>query len=231
MDLISWLLSIPWLQVSWGFFISGIIFTILALISASSHGNGDVDHDIDHDLDVGHDVDVGHDFDVSHDVDMDVDHDFDISSDLDHPEMGYGSGDTGTPLMLLIGTFLLIFGSFGIGIIGFYGVSLLNIGLLFAIAFSAVGVTSVFWKKVFTTGTYRWRPEHMIGRLATVFITVDNRGGSIKIDTHTPLGVLIYPARPVDLNKVYKSGEQVYIIAYKDGYAIVHDVPTRRGHK
>ncbi|MGQ4914291.1 MAG: hypothetical protein ACP6IU_06005 [Candidatus Asgardarchaeia archaeon] len=236
MDILSWLLSIPWLQVSWGFFISGIIFTVISVISASSHGDTDLSHDtdydlshdmdFDHDISMDHDLDVGHDVDISHD--MDISHDFDVHADIDHDatHMGYGSGDTGTPLMLLIGTFLLMFGSFGIGIFGFYGITLLNISILFAIAFSAVFLVSVFWKKVFRTGTYRWRPEFMIGRIATVALTIDADGGSIKVDTHTPLGMMTYPARPMSPDRVYKTGEQVYVVAYKDGYAIVHDVPV-----
>jgi len=241
--ILEWLLSIPWLEISWGFFISGIILTIIAVIGAIESGGVetghevDVSHDVDvghdldlshdvdigHDLDIGHDVDIGHDLDVSHDVD--IGHDFDVSHDVGHGEyLEHG----GTPLTLLLGAFLLIYGGFGIAIFQYYGVTLPNVLGLLGITVFAVFLISFMWKKIFTTGIYTWRAEYAIGKIATVMFTVDKDGGSIKVDTHTPLGIITYPARSLDPNKTYPSGELVYVVGFKDGYAIVSDSPLSR---
>ncbi|MGQ4833092.1 MAG: hypothetical protein ACP6IS_04205 [Candidatus Asgardarchaeia archaeon] len=222
---LDWLLSIPWLEISWGFFISGILLTIIAVIGATEGGGADVHHDIDmsHDLDLSHDLDISHDIDVSHD--LDVSHDIDMDHDIDHS--GF-SAHGSTPLTLLLGAFLLVYGGFGIAIFGYYGVTLSNVLGILGITIFIVFLVSFSWKKIFTTGTYTWRPEFAVGRIATVQLPVDYKGGSIKIDTHTPLGFVVYPAKSLDPQKQYPAGELVQVVGFKEGYAIVSDSPLTR---
>jgi len=128
----------------------------------------------------------------------------------------------------MLGGFLLVYGGFGVAVFTNYGVTLTNIGLLLAIAIFAVMALSFTWKKVFATGTYVWKPQYAIGKIATVAMDVDAKGGSIKVNTHTPLGIITYPAKSMEKDRKYEEGELVLIIGFKDGYAIVHDVPRKR---
>ncbi len=223
---LDWLLSIPWLEISWGLFISGILLTIIAVIGAAESGSGiDMHHDVDvsHDFDVSHDLSVEHDVDVGHEVDLS--HEIDLSHDIDHSGFtAHGS----TPLTLLIGAFLLVYGGFGIAIFGYYGVTLVNVLGILGLTLFVVFLVSFSWRKIFTTGTYAWRPEFAIGKIATVQLTVDYKGGSIKVDTHTPLGVVVYPAKSLDPEKQYPTGELVQIVGFKEGFAIVTESPLTR---
>ena len=233
--ILDFLLNVPWLEISWGFFISGILLTIISVVGATEGG---ADHDLGHDTDIGHDFGVGHGMDIEHEIGMG--HDFDVGHDTDiEHEISSGHGgstlheghfgeSSSTPLTLMLGGFLLVYGGFGIAVFNNYGITLTNIGLLLAIAIFAVMALSFTWKKVFATGTYIWKPQYAVGKIATVAMDVDAKGGSIKVETHTPLGIITYPAKSMEKDRKYEEGDLVLVVGFKDGYAIVYDVPKKR---
>ena len=216
-----WLNPQLWIEISWGFFLLGIIFVIIAVFSAAEHG---ADHDFDHDID--HEIDVSHDFDHDIDHDMDMGHDIDIGGDIEG-HIGYAETPHGAPLTLLMGTFFLTYGGSGLAIFTMSQNVLLNIISMIFIAFVALFTVNFFFKSFFKTGTYYWRPEMAIGRRAVVVFEVNANHGTVKVDTGTPLGIVKYPARSADPNKTFRPGQSVYIIDWREGIAVVDDSPRR----
>lgn len=224
-----WYLSASmWIDISWGFFLLGVILVLLAVISGLA---GEHDTDWSHDTDISHDIDLGHDIDhhvdISHDVDHDIDHD--ISHDIDY-DIDFGSHTNefletsrSAPLSMLMGTFFLVYGGSGLTLFMISRNVLLNIAGMILIALIAMLTVNTFFKTFFKTGTYRWRPENIVGRRAVVLFEVDARHGTIRVDTGTPLGSLKYPARSYDPNKRFRPGEYIYVIEYREGIAIVDD--------
>ena len=209
--------SIPWVEIFWGFFISGIFLTLLALLSGlggeESEVGGDFDHDIgvDHDVDVGidHDVDVGvdHDIGIDHDVDIGIDHDF----DFDHE--GFVSAEAGAPFSLLFGGFLLIYGALGIILFSNPGFIVQKLLTISGITILSLWLLNFAWKKIFKMVTYEVPSKRrLVGRTAIVVHTVDAQGGSIKVDIGSPKGSLKFPEIPRDRNKVFKPGSRVVIV-------------------
>ena len=228
-----------WIDISWGFFLLGVVLVILAVMSGFG---GDHDSDFDHDMDVDHDFDVSHDID--HDIDHDFDHDMDVDHDIDHDidhaidhdidfdtDVGESGGFTemqrGAPFSMLMGTFFLVYGGSGLTLFMISNNVMLNVAGMILIAFVAMLTVNTFFKTFFKTGTYKWRPEAIIGKRALVLFEVDANHGTVRVDTGTPLGTIKYPARPLDPSKRFKPGEYVYVVDYREGFAIVHDKPIR----
>jgi len=204
--------TIPWLEIFWGLFISGILLTLLSLLS----GLGEHDTDIDHDLDVDHDFDMG----MDHDVDMGMD--LDASFGIDHE--GVIEAGAGAPFMLLFGGFLLIYGALGVILFSSPGLVAPKLFLMTIITLGALWLLNVSWRKVFKMVTYEI-PTHqkLIGKTAMVVHTVDKDGGSIKVDIGGPKGFLKFPAIPRDKNKVFKPGTRVVIIDWEGSIAVVDE--------
>jgi len=216
--------TIPWVEIFWGFFLIGIFLSIKSLIMGlHASTDHDVDHDFDHDVD--HDFDHDMDHDVDHDFDHDVDHDFD--HDIDHLGGGVHGGGVsvvtrGAPLMMLVGSFFLLYG--GLGIILFsepgrvyeklLGMTFIVVIILFAI--------NTLWSKLFTIETYVLpRRRSLIGFVAIVVHTVDKEGGTIKVDVGLPKGSLLFSAFPKYPDAVYPPGTRVRIIGWRKTFAIV----------
>jgi len=200
----------------------------------------DFDHDVDHDLDVDHDFDHDFDHDMDHDIDHDVDHDVDheIDHDTEHgvdhdvevsgeffmkPTDSVLVISRGAPLMMLVGSFFLLYG--GLGIILFsepgkvfeklFGMTLVVLLILWLI--------NVVWSKLFKIETYVLpRRETLIGLTAEVVFTVDKDGGVIKVDVGMPK-TLRFSAYPKDPDKVFPSGTKVRIVGWRKTFAIVEE--------
>ncbi len=216
--------TIPWIDIFWGFFLIGIFLTIKALISALSV---DVDHDVDHDLD--HDVDHDFEHDVDHDFDHDVDHDLDHGVGVGH-DISVGHTDNvlvisrGAPLMMLVGSFFLVYG--GLGVMLFSepgGVFEKLLGMSFIVVF-VIWLINFIWSKIFTIETYVLpRRRVLIGLVAEVVYTVDKDGGVIRVDVGMPK-TLRFSAYPKNLDRVYPPGTKVRIVGWRKSFAIVEGV-------
>jgi len=77
---------------TFGMFVLGRLFSVIAEHGAEHDVDHDIDHDVDHDLDhdvdhdVDHDYEVGHEVEVDHDIGHEIDHDYDADHDF---ETGY----------------------------------------------------------------------------------------------------------------------------------------------
>jgi len=208
-----------WIDLSWGFFLSGIALLILSLLGGE-HGshNHDVHHDIGHDVG-GHDVshDVGHVHgDLSH-----IEHIVETGVHGEFAETGYASSMT-----LYIGTFLLMYGGSGIALFTLSPNTVLtNVMGMIIIAIVALVAVNLIMRYFFKTGVYLWNPQMIIGRPAIVVFEVTDKTGTIKVDTNTPLGIIKFPARSAKSGKVFKEGSQVWVVDYHGGIAYVDDNP------
>jgi len=200
-----WLNAKFWIDVSWGFFLLGVLFVIIALFSS-------MDHDVDHDVDTG---EAGFDHDVGFDFG-------DFGENVGYIQAGHGA-----PLTLLLGTFFLTYGGSGLAMFMISNNVILNVLAMLSIAIIAIVSMNLFFKVFFKTGSYQWRPEMCIGRRAVVVFEVNATKGTIKVDTGTPLGVVKYPARSADPNKSFKPGEVVYVVDWREGIAVVDNKPRR----
>lgn len=211
-----------WIDISWGFFFAGIISVVFAIL-AGIHGH-DVDHhfeyDTSHELSVDHEVSVDHHVEISH-VDHDVAHGIDFHGDFGVDHSGFHEVSQGAPFSMLVGTFFLVYGGSGLTLFSISKNVYLNIVGMIGIAIFSIFSLNTFFKKFFKTGTYVWRPEYAIGRTAVVVLDVDENRGTIRIDTGTPMGTIKYPARSRDPKKKFRRGEIVYVVEWREGFALI----------
>ena len=200
--------SVPWIDIFWGFFMIGVFLTIKSLIFALS---ADTDHDVDHDVGVDHDFD--------HDVDHDV--------GVDHGIFTGSMGDRimvisrGAPLMLLIGSFFLVYGGLGIVLFSEPGNAFGKLIIMTFVVVFVLWVIDTLWSKLFTVETYLLpRKDVLVGLMAEVVLTVDKNGGVIRVDIGIPK-ILRFSAYPKNPNDVYPSGTKVRIVGWRKTFAIV----------
>lgn len=204
--------NIPWLEIFWGLFISGILLTLLSLLS----GMGEHDTDVDHDMGFDHDIDAGIDHDIG------FDHDIDTSIGIDHE--GVIESGAGAPFTLLFGGFLLIYGALGVIMFSNPAQVFEKLFVMTIITFGALWLLNVSWRKIFKMVTYELPSKRkLLGKTAIVLHTVDKDGGSIRVNIGGPKGVLKFPAIPRKPDKVFKPGTRVVIEDWEGNYAVVDE--------
>jgi hypothetical protein len=206
-------------NVCLGSLFGGLIIFFLTLFLQGSHlfqSGADLDHDVDHgvsldkdfsvDFSVDHDVSVDHDFSVDTDIsvdhdlsldtdiDLDVDHDVSVGIDKDvHIDKQLGlddhGADTPTPLMLLLGTFMITFGASGTFLIDFVAqgpplYSIILTAIIFGLPFGTTYVVTKIWARMAVSEAYETALETIkVDDPVRTLTTVDTQGGLVVIDT------------------------------------------------
>lgn len=191
----------------------------------------DVDADVDVDLDAGVEVDsIETDIDADADVDVDVDTDIDIDSEVDIDSDIIGTTTTPAPIMLLLSAFFLVFGI--TGMVFYYAI--LNLRFLMfigapIIAFLASKYLNVIWKKIAKSQYYKiLSTQNLIGKEGEVILTVDSRGGVIKIESKTPMRFERVHVKPLDEYKSFERGTKVFIVSLKDDFLLVDNKKNKK---
>lgn len=149
-----------------GSFFGGIFLFIITVFTA---GLNFTDHDIaaDHDLDLDADVDV----------DADVGGGFHVGSEHSF------SGDAAAPVILIISTFLLTFGSLGYALYSIEINPILRLLFLIGIPFMAVKSVSFVWRKYLSKYDAYEVPKVKVDNQVKTLTTVDEKGGLVLADT------------------------------------------------
>ena len=193
-----------------GLFIGGILMSIISIILSEMATN---DHDTDH---------VDHFDHVDH-----VDH-FDHVDHVDHFDDTGDSAElsdpTPAPFMLLFSTHLLVFGISGI-IFYFMVANLFKFIIFFLTPVVAYIITlfiSIGWKKMAKSRYYTISStKNLIGKKGEVILYVDERGGVIKIPSHTPMKFERVHVKSLNPDSRFEKGEKVYICDVKNGFLLV----------
>lgn len=214
-----------------GLFIGGIIMSVLSIILAelSIHDHG-ADHDqIDHiDHDTGHIDHIDHETGYPEHSFEHADHDHIEHDHFEHHDkwdhIDHLKDVTPAPFMLLFSSFLLFFGLTGILLYFFLDQSLRF--LLFfitpAVSYTLTKTISMVWKKVARSRYYQISStKNLIGMEGEVILPVDHRGGLVKIPSETPMKFERIHVKPIESDKRYKKGENIYICDFKDGFLLV----------
>ncbi len=217
--------SFPWLDIFWGLFISGILLTLLSLLGGLGEEDSDLDMDADFDVDADIDSDVGFDVDADADVDLDIgDVGATVGGDIHIAPSHVIEASAGAPFMLLFGGFLLIYGALGVILFQTSEKVFEKLGLMTLITFGSLWLLNLGWKKLFKMTTYDIpTKERLVGKVATVVFTVDDNGGTIKVDIGGPKGFLKFPAIPAKRGREFKSGERVVIKGWSGNFALVDE--------
>ena len=187
-------------QICIGSLISGLMIFFLTLFLQGSHlfdHDTDLDHDFDHDISIDHDIgDIGVDIDVDTDIGISVDKDIHLGldKDVDH---GLG-GDTPTPLMLLLGSFMISFGGTGVILIDSAIHILLVLSLIVAIPVGTTYIISKAWSKLAVSDMYDPPLETInVDDEVTTLTTVDTKGGLVRINTSSVHGPIKMSAKTI----------------------------------
>jgi hypothetical protein len=193
-------------QICIGSLISGLMIFFLTLFLQGSHlfdHDTDLDHDFDHDISIDHDVgDISLDADI--DVDIDVDTDIGISVDKDihlgmDKDVDHGlGGDTPTPLMLLLGSFMISFGGTGVILIDSAIHILLVLSLIVIIPVGITYTISKAWSKLAVSDMYDPPLETInVDDEVITLTTVDTEGGLVRINTSSVHGPIKMSAKTI----------------------------------
>lgn len=181
-------------QICFGSLISGLIIFFLTLFVQGSHlfdHDADFDHDIDHGVDIDHggvdlgQADIDFDVDVDTDVSIGIDKDFHLGADkhIGFHDKDIGA-DTPTPLMLLLGTFMITFGGAGTLVLETTVHPLIVIFIVFAFPIITTIAVSKFWGKIAVSDIYDTPLDTIkIDDPVKTITTVDTQGGLVVIDT------------------------------------------------
>ncbi|MHA2216232.1 MAG: hypothetical protein ACXACY_09860 [Candidatus Hodarchaeales archaeon] len=220
-------------QICFGSLISGLIIFFLTLFLQGGHlfdHDADLDHDLDHDISIDHDVgDISLDTDI--DVEVDVDTGIEVSMDKDvhlgmDKDVDHGlGGDTPTPLMLLLGSFMISFGGSGLILIDSTIHILLLLILVILIPIGTTYIVSKAWSKLAVSDMYK-PPLEMIkvDDEVTTLTTVDTEGGLVRILTSSVQG-------PIKMSAKTKSGaiakEMIaYVVEVQKNSLIIDEWPS-----
>ena len=225
-----------------GLFIGGIIFSgisfFLAEIQSNISGEGEIDFDADTDLDIGMDTEIDIDTDIDADVDIDTEIDTEVEFDTEIETDMEIDGDTDfdtdldsaiieiahAPVMILLSATLLVYGISGI--ILYYVIS----GEMRFITFFATPIIVYFsciilnnvWKRFSKSRYYSIAStKNLIGKQGEVILYVDDRGGVIKVPSHTPMKFERVHVKPLNPGSKFEKGEIVYICSVKNGFLLV----------
>ncbi|NHJ02439.1 MAG: hypothetical protein EAX86_09915 [Candidatus Heimdallarchaeota archaeon] len=228
-------------QICFGSLISGLIIFFLTLFVQGSHL---FDHDADFDHDLGHDVSIDHagieiDSDVDIDADMDVDVDSDVSIGLDkdlsfHIDKDVGidkdishdiSSTTPTPLMLLLGTFMITFGGSGMIFLDSGLNPILSIVIIIILPIGVTYVTSKAWGKLAVEEIYETALQTIkVDDQVKTLTNVDIQGGLVLIKTSSIHG----PSKMAAKTKygVIAKDMTAYVADIKGNILIIDEWPS-----
>lgn len=221
-------------QICLGSLISGLILFFLTLFLQGSHifdHDTDIDHDIDHDISLDHgsidlgdtDIDTDLNLDVDHDVGLHVDKHFDIK---DHPL----EVDNPTPLMLLIGTFLMVFGGIGTILLQTSINPIFIIGLTFIIPIGTTYGISKLWGKLAVSEIYETPLQTIkIDDKVKTITTVDTDGGLVVIETSSIHGPIKIAAK-TKYGAIAKDME-AYVVKIDSNAVIIDEWPLSEENK
>ena len=210
-------------------------------VGIGDHDIGVADHDIgvaDHDVGIGdHDVGIGdHDMGVDHDISID-DHDIGTGDhdvgDKDvtavHLDGLKDTTHTSAPIFLLLSTYFVMFGILGVATLRIPSSSVaLRIFRIILIIVSpyllALSLTHLWRKISSTTVKPIKRGVELVGKIGTVYVPVDSKGGIIHVDLGESLGVQKLHAKSFDFYRRFEREEQVRIVAVKDRVYLVDTI-------
>ncbi|MFX1459101.1 MAG: NfeD family protein, partial [Promethearchaeota archaeon] len=191
-----------------------------------------VDH-FDHADQIDHVDHVDH-FDHADQIDH-VDH-IDNSDHLDYSN--HYNDTTPAPFMLLLSSFLLVFGISGI-ILYYSIISEIKFIILLAtplIAYISTRLISYIWRKIARSRYYNISSTmNLIGQEGEVILRVDDRGGVIKIQSNTPMKFEKMHVKPLKESISFEKGTKIYICDIKDGFFLIDSnqksIRNRRGYR
>lgn len=201
----------PWeiiiLQLSYGCLLGGIVLFIFSLITAEFH----FDHDTADvsDLSIETEVHIGGSFEADSGMHLDSSSHFDFGhtdighaeighSDLGHTEIGHsdiGHSEFGhtdhtidhnpsTPILLILGTFFLMFGAIGVSIYGTaFSDPIVRLFLIIALPIGFVKLISILWKKYTSKEHGLEIPFVTIDNQVVALTHIDEKGGLVLADT------------------------------------------------
>jgi hypothetical protein len=233
-------------QICLGSLICGFIIFFLTVFLQGSHlfdQDTDISHDFDKSvsLDQGG-IDVGEadlDLDIDTDIDIDVDTEVGISLDkdihmgvdkyIDLHDHGIGA-DTPTPLMLLLGTFMITFGGSGTFLLESAVHPLIQIIIILGLPIGATFAVSKVWEKIAISETYETAIETIkIDDEVQTLTTIDNKGGLVVIETSSIHGPIKMAAK-TNYGAIAK-GMIAYVIEIKENTLIIDEWPTTETKK
>jgi len=209
-----------------GLFISGLIMSTLSFVLAEMSTN-DQSSDLIDDIDSVDDIaQIDH---LDHVDNLDeIDHldHIDGVEEITDSEIEEVSEATPAPFMLLFSSFLLVFGI--VGIIFYYIIGdTLKFIIFFItpiIAFVVIHYISIVWKKIAKDRFYSISStKNLIGRKGEVVLLVDERGGVIKLPSHTPMRFEKLHVKPLIPEKKFVKNDVVYICEVRNGFLLVDD--------
>ncbi|MHA1941715.1 MAG: hypothetical protein ACW97P_08315 [Candidatus Hodarchaeales archaeon] len=190
-------------QICFGSLISGLIIFFLTLFLQGGHLFGhdtDFDHDLDDGISLDHDVgdvdlDGSMDIDADGDISLDKDIHIGIDKEIDLHDQGFDA-DTPTPLMLLLGTFMISFGGTGVILLDSTLHLLITVTLIILIPIGATYSVSKAWTKLAVSEIYDTALETIkIDDKVKTLTTVDEEGGLVLIVTSSIHGPVKMAAR------------------------------------
>jgi membrane protein implicated in regulation of membrane protease activity len=198
------------LDISIGFFISGIILFVLTAILLGLHFDHSGDQSVDgHDID-GHDV--GHDI-SDHSIDGHDIGDHDISHEVGHEDVQTEASGDSAPLILLVSTFMLSFGAMGISLFQIQMDSFVRALIIFLTPVILTILVRTIWKRIAKSelGSHV-HPKELVGKKGTIVHQTTYRGGSVRITIEGPMGSILLPAKSFEAGEEFYKGEIVEII-------------------
>ncbi|MFX0173338.1 MAG: NfeD family protein [Candidatus Hodarchaeota archaeon] len=236
LDLILFILK----QVCLGSLISGIIIFLLTLFFQGSHlfdHDADLNHDIGHDVSLDHGVmDIGHadldmhadiDFNVDTDVSIGIDKDIHIGIDKDTSILDHGIGDdTPTPLMLLLGTFMISFGGSGTILLNSTIHPFLSVLIIITLPIGVTLAVSKLWSKIAVSEIYDTALETIqVDDVVKTLTTVDTEGGLVVIETSSIHGPIKMAAKT--RYGAISKGMAAYVIEVQGNTLIIDEWPSK----
>ncbi|MBK5113052.1 MAG: hypothetical protein KGD59_15455 [Candidatus Heimdallarchaeota archaeon] len=245
-----------------GFLIFGVLVVIVVLVtmgistghSLSHDTDLSVDKDISIDKDISVDKDISIDKDISLDKDFSLDKDVSIDKDLSidkdissTPELGIQTPDhvfgkfstekgSTAPLLLVVAVFSITFG--GLGLLLFWQEPDMNKYGRIAVIILAPILLSIIvdriWRKVAVSETYRLPTnKDYLGREAVVFVKVDSKGGTIRVEIPGQLEPLKVPAKTAHKHDEFLQDELVFIVGVEGNFYLIdnsRDLLTGKKH-
>ncbi|MHA1933156.1 MAG: hypothetical protein ACW96X_11480 [Promethearchaeota archaeon] len=169
------------------------------------------------------DIDAEVDIDIDAEVDMDVDSDMDLEmeTEIDSDTI---STITPAPIMLLFSTAFLVYGISGLSIYFLIRLDLRFIVFFAApiISFISIKIINLVWKILAKSRYYKISStKNLLGIQGEVILTVDRRGGILKVPSKTPMRFERLHVKPVIEDSVFEKGDRVFVCDVKDGYLLV----------
>jgi len=210
--------------------ITSLVSLVGGTLGELTHGDADVDHDVDVGHDVAHDVDVGHDIDTDVDVHADVDAEADVHGNGHAHPAGAHHADPGpilsglmfigvgkAPMVLVLQVFLLLWGLTGLilhQLANVIGPGALLWSLPITLLVSVLGTRSfalVFARCFKPYETASVRRDQIVGRTGHVVFPVTEEEGTVHVrDQHGTLHRL----RARSGQGRFESGQEIIITGY-----------------